>query len=206
MIQDHSMIGVIRLLPAVLYTTNGGISTTSWTVTPPVAPTAGNLLIIVRGGVQSTTPTLPAGWTEFASGIFRNRFFYKVATSSEPSSYSWTESSTLGGGYKYFEIANVDDITLVNNLSVTSAGAVATISPGSYDLDAPSISITSLALPTSDNTWGTDNGFTNYGTSGSFKVEYKITPDVKNSVTVNWSGTSRSTITKLITLRGKIIR
>jgi Bacterial Ig domain len=79
------------------------------TIPAPAAVTAGNVLLAaidVRGGPAITAP---AGWTFVrmdANGtVIRQAVYWKVATSAEPASYTWTFSASqaAAGGIAAFE-------------------------------------------------------------------------------------------------------
>ncbi len=71
----------------------GGTDQTSLAVNKPSGVVAGHLLLaaIVSNNADATPPS---GWTEFqdSGSTLRNQLYWKIATSSEPSSYTWTFS------------------------------------------------------------------------------------------------------------------
>ncbi len=70
-----------------------GVDQTSITVNKPLGVAAGHLLLaaIVSNSADATPPS---GWTEFvdAGSQLRNQLYWKIATASEPASYTWTFS------------------------------------------------------------------------------------------------------------------
>lgn len=77
-------------------------SVTDFTVTKPTGVASGDLLVAFMASPSATvTWTLPTGWVEAVSqasgGSHRSLMAYKVAGSSEPSSYTFTASSGVNG-------------------------------------------------------------------------------------------------------------
>ena len=92
--------------PAVSYrtsqTANNGAGSTSLTINVPAGVAANDLLVAhvaVRGNGAITAP---GGWTplvDTTNGNFiRQATYYRIAGSSEPTSYQWTFASTPAGG------------------------------------------------------------------------------------------------------------
>lgn len=97
-------------VPTIVTSTHSGTGGgSSAVVTPSVTPTAGNVLLYIVGGNQTRTPSAPAGWTNImaaTSGGGTMDIWYKVATGSEPSSYTFTFGGALTGGWSYYELSN----------------------------------------------------------------------------------------------------
>lgn len=73
-------------------TTSGGSSASSIAVTMPSGIAAGDLLIVVLShGTSLVTWGTPGGWTALAFGQ-SNAIFYRIATGSESSTYTFTPS------------------------------------------------------------------------------------------------------------------
>ena len=115
---------------------------TSLTMTKPSGVVAGNLMlaqVVVRG--DSMTVTAPVGWnlvrfqgsgfTGISTGVWQRR-----ATSSEPTTYTWTFPATaaIGGILAYRDVYAAAPV----NVSGT-----ATFGNGSPNLEAPSVTTTS---------------------------------------------------------------
>ena len=87
--------------------------TNTLTVARPANTTAGDVLVACLASNGSTVPGVPAGWTSLMSNtsIPNPRVFgyYKVATASEPDSYSWALSKVVqsaGGIARYSGVSN----------------------------------------------------------------------------------------------------
>jgi len=99
----------------------------SVTANRPTGTSTGDLLLAVfTSNNQNCTP--PAGWTELNDSeidTFRNQIFYKVATASEPTSYTFTVPSAASplvltiSGLRGLDASNLIDIEPV---AVASAG------------------------------------------------------------------------------------
>lgn len=128
--------GAWAVPPSILWgAASGNNGTNSVTITTPSTPAAGTFLIafITGSSYQSkTTVTPPSGWTfvgdYLANGTGGNYYvtgtlYTKVATSSEPSSYTWTQTATTSGG-TMLALANATAIESVG-LEGTGGGNMA---------------------------------------------------------------------------------
>src|SRR5919107_5321023 len=83
------------------HTTNTLSSQTSWPINVPAGTVEGDLLIVLLfNNVNTTGWTAPAGWTAGApifNGTVKHNVWYRIATASEPASYSWSCSSNRTG-------------------------------------------------------------------------------------------------------------
>lgn len=105
-------------------------SATSFTVNAPTSISSGNLLIAVANfnAGSAATLTAPSGWT--VVNTTANRFFaHKVATGSEPSSYTFTTSVSAAG------------TVAVMNFSGAAIDVFGTTSAASTNPTAPSITL-----------------------------------------------------------------
>lgn len=183
--------------------TQGNPTSDTYTITPGVTATEGNLLVAIIGGAQSRGfNTIPSGWTHLVSigGGRTCSLFYKVAGAGEPASYDWVLTASLTGGYWYAEITNLDTTNPILLHIGAAGGPVTTLSPGTFDVTEPCFALTYLSLA-STATWNTDNGFTSSSPAGSFKFGGKFFNSVELSQTVNWSGASNTVTAELVLLR-----
>lgn len=102
-------------------------SSSTLTIPKPANTAQGDLLVscvALNGGSISLTGA-PAGWTRIASvtSIANPKVYgyYKVATASEPTGYSWTTTSTTSGG----AIARYSGATGPDATATTAAGGAA---------------------------------------------------------------------------------
>ena len=111
---------------AVSQAVNTATSTTL-TIPKPANVAEGNLLVscVALNGGTVTATGVPAGWTRLAAATSianpKVYGFYKVATASEPASYSWTTTSTTSGG----GIATYAGAAGLDTAATTAAGAAA---------------------------------------------------------------------------------
>ncbi len=193
------------LLPTLVSTAQGIGSTNTYTVTPAVTPTSGNMIIITGGGTQNrTVVTPPTGFTTVATagGVGgTNVLFWKIAGGSEPASYSIVWSGILGGGWTFTELKNIADTSPV----LTQVGGG--VAPGtslalpSYDVTVPSYAIT-YASKSSTSAWTANNSFGNVNPSGQHKVaRRRYTVPAFGEVTT-WSGTSETVLADLVVFKG----
>jgi hypothetical protein len=95
------------------------------TVTRPTTVSAGDVLIgLVASGDQSISP--PAGWTEFMDAAYGVRVhgFYKVATGSEATSYTFTgaaDTAILGVVSAYSGVDQANPIDIAATILATGA-------------------------------------------------------------------------------------
>lgn len=127
--------------------------TNSSTINKPVATQQDDLMLAVMALNDTTTITPPVGWTTLRSSTVTSSdklgIFYKIAGSSEPSSYSFDFGSNEYRVGSIVTIRNVNSTTPIN-VNATSTGSSA--SP-----TAPSITTTvsnALIVAVSDITWG----------------------------------------------------
>ena len=122
----------IALIGSSTAVTTTGATSTTLTLTKPVAVVAGSVMIAHlgynAGSNKSTTVTKPTGWVQIGlqvnNGNWWQSVFYKVATASEPTSYTFTISRTsniVGGILAY---SGVDNIAPIDD-TITQIGATA---------------------------------------------------------------------------------
>jgi PKD repeat protein len=99
------------------------------TIAKPSGTAAGDVLVSCLTLTSGSVTAAPAGWARFAAVIGATRpkvyGYYKVATGSEPASYSWTTSSVTGsaGIARYSGARGLDGAatTAWSNATVTTA-------------------------------------------------------------------------------------
>ncbi|MDQ8047156.1 MAG: hypothetical protein AAGC46_05975, partial [Solirubrobacteraceae bacterium] len=101
----------------------------SMTLTKPTGTTTGDLMIasIATSGWYSANSG-PSGWTELSSNGSSSTTYYKVATASEPASYTFTGPSgggNLAGGILTF--SGVDPNNPIQETQQTTSGTAATV-------------------------------------------------------------------------------
>jgi MSHA biogenesis protein MshQ len=153
---NEKWIGVIATFSPVPYSTPAGIalrsSTSSLTSTAgtsvvlnvPDAVAAGDVLLAQVAIHYDKTPTItaPSGWTFIrqdtggsAGSSVSDALYYRVATGTEPSSYTWTLSQveTSAGGIASYTGVNIDNPVDISGASVGASGTT---------LTAPSVTTT----------------------------------------------------------------
>ena len=136
--------------------TNAG-SATSITVNKPSDVVEGNLLFaVINCNAGGRTLTVPSGWTLVNTTV--NRFFaYKTADGSEPSSYTFTFSSSVSsstGGIVNLSPCNVDVV------GTTSASGVNATAPGITVTSDNSLVLLIVTANTTSNTVATPTDWT----------------------------------------------
>ena len=122
----------IALIGSSTAATTTGATSTTLTLTKPAAVVAGSVMIAHlgynAGSNKGTTVTKPTGWVQIGlqvnNGNWWQSVFYKVATASEPTSYTFTISRTsniVGGILAY---SGVDNIAPIDD-NITQIGATA---------------------------------------------------------------------------------
>lgn len=211
LLRRYGLIGGGRLRPTIVSTDIAGLASGTYTITPSVAPTAGNLLLFLMGGSQTRGLTsIPSGVTQLSitfsgSGSGSHEALYKIATGSEPASYDFVWGASLSGGWRYLEIANFDETDIFEPLVGTGALAVTSVTPdASYDILIPSMAITTLNLVTGSD-WAIDNGYADLGGANNFQTARKFFNAPALGETVNWTGSLSDLHSALIIINGKKI-
>lgn len=96
------------------------------TIAKPSGTAAGDVLVSCLTLTSGSVTAAPAGWTRFVAvtGAASPKVYgyYKVATGSEPTSYSWTTSSVTGSaGIARYSGARVLDVAATQAWSNTTA-------------------------------------------------------------------------------------
>ncbi len=138
------LAGSAQALIAYRAAASGAAPSGTLTLTVPVpgATLSGDLLVATIAVRPSTsTITAPAGWTlrirtNQSSGVANAQaIYYRVATGSEPASYSWTFSTSTGSAGGMVAFSGVDPVTPID----VSAG---TANSSSLSQPAPSVTTT----------------------------------------------------------------
>lgn len=101
---------------------NNGAGGTSINIPSPSGSQVGDVLLAqLVVSVATTNITPPFGWTMVtlipSGSSVKEAVYYKVFTSSEPSSYTWTLSSSQAATGGISSFANVDLLNPINALS-----------------------------------------------------------------------------------------
>lgn len=121
---------------AVAYRSGSNVAAefgTTLVVPKPADVSSGDLLLVAVLVYESPTPTItaPAGWTVQDTrdvGFVRQRVYSKVATDSEPASYTWTFSSlnlasAVAGAFQHVD--STSPISAVAGVTDTSVSSIA---------------------------------------------------------------------------------
>ena len=206
---NHKLIDKTYLVPSIIDTTAAIAAGATYTVTPLVTPTAGNLLIISAGGTQTRTlTTSPAGFTLLTTmgggGGGTQALWWKVATGSEPANYSIVWGAILAGGWDIMEIKDTDIISPIDFQIGGNVIAGTSLALTSYNVTRPGLAFTCVSKTLTTN-WTSDNGTTNLSGAGEHKRSYKIYSSVINNEIITWSGPSQNVIADLIYIKGRQI-
>ena len=143
-------------------TTVNTTASSTVSVTKPAGTVAGNVLVsclALNGGSVAGTG-VPAGWTPVASVTAQANpkvfGYYKVATASEPASYTWTLASSVAGGggvARYSGASGVDGAATSASGSSAASGTVAGVTTttanamlvGCMGVNSSSVTLTSPA-------------------------------------------------------------
>jgi hypothetical protein len=123
-VEDAPTGGVVRGSSS---TTVNATAATNLRMARPDGVVAGDVLVscVVLNGGSVSSSGVPAGWTELASLTSLSNpkvyGYYKVATSTEPTDYSWGTSSTTGGGV----ITRYSGTTGPDTAAASASGAAA---------------------------------------------------------------------------------
>jgi hypothetical protein len=203
LLANHGLIGRLRLVPSVVGYNQDVQAGSTYTVTPFASPTEGNLLIISCAGSNTVAVTSgPSGFTQSTLPFTGIKLFLKVATASEPGTYSITFSGALFGGSMYTEIKDSEyDLLQQRQAGPTNTNG---LSFSSYDAPNAGIAVTYSQKNLTTN-WTTDNGTVNQSGPGQHKVSHKIYPIKTTGEVITWSGPIQTVSTELFFINGKLI-
>lgn len=207
LLANHGVIGGVWLIPSLISRTAATQSGTTFTITPLVTPTSGNLIVILSGGTQTrTTVTPPTGFTEESTaggGSGTSKLFWKVAGGSEPANYTIDWSGTLNGGIAIIEYSNADTNSPIGmHIGANAIGTSAALP--SHSITTPGVTLTYIAK-SGTSVWSADNSYTNITPSGEFRYATKTYNAVATGQNVSWSGTSETVNADLVLIKGKLI-
>lgn len=184
---------------SMVHTRTGNVSGTSFTITPLTTPALGDILFVHVGNTVTTDPTaitVPSGWVSMTStsGSPGMGLWYKIATASEPATYTFTLPSS-NWGWEYFNMRGVyvgpgANYTLCPKLDIV--GAPGTYTSPTFVISTPGIAI-SLLSKTTTTAWDPSVGWTLVTGSGQAKSGYKIFSDIDTSESITWALTAGGT-------------
>lgn len=110
---------------AVANISSQATGTQSAVVTAPASISAGDLLVAhCSSGTSNGTFTPPSGWTSIAntssSGYPTDQAFYKIATGSEPGTYTFTFSSSVSVSARIVHITGAQSSPIMAETAATS--------------------------------------------------------------------------------------
>jgi len=196
-LQSHSKIEIQRLIPSWRSASQSGnfITNTIFTITPATPPIAGNLMWISIGGQgnRAVTGGPSGGWVAYPAdpgmgALVTGANWFKIATDSEPASWTATFSASLPGGWTFSEFENVETAQPYSTNGASTGGIQATtlVMPN-YQIICPGISLAAIYKGSSLTGWAADNGYSTYGGSGQHRRAFKAFsyPILEN---FSWSG------------------
>lgn len=217
----HILLGSPWALVPTLSQNQGAVpNTTNLTVTHGLTIVEGRVLLLILSGSQVTTSiTPPSGWTRIGFQATANRFFdvyAKIATASEPSSYSFSFSPSFQGMWRIIQVNNLA-VDLATGMpmvqldvvrSTSGSGSALSIVETPYNITFPCLAICMAASTGSvDSTITITNSFVPGPTShaGSAKIWYRIysEPALNEQPTIDTKGLTM--LTRVLILSGKRI-
>lgn len=215
----HGVLGnPWALVPTVNQNQDAVPNTTNLTITHGLSPSQGQVMLIILSGSSSTTSiTPPSGWTRVGFLAASNRFFdvySKIATSSEPSSYSFSFSPNFQGMWRMIVASNLE-VNLATGMPMihlntikasqgSSAALPATDNP--YNITFPCLAICMASTTGAvDNTVTITNSFIPgiSGHAGSAKIWYRVYsgPALNEQPTIDTKGLNF--LVRMLILSGK---
>ena len=150
---------------------------------PTYVPTAGDLLVINVGGVDTRTCGTLAGWTKITRNTTGNGtaiLFYKIADGSEVGAtytLTWAEGA-LRGGFAISVWNNVDTVNPLRDWAFTTApvtGLSLTLPVQPTPIGVITLSDSQFASNINNGSWLMNNGFENVGgMSAGASCYYKV--------------------------------
>ena len=165
--------GIVR--ESVSERTNTAAATTL-TIPKPAGTAQGDVVVscISLSGGTIGAAGVPAGWTPLASvtAVANPRVYgyYKVATSSEPASYSWTTSSTSSGGSitRYSGASGLDTPAKSASGAAASSGSVPEVTTTTQN----AMLVGCMSVNSSSATLTSPNGMSQVVETGARKFEF----------------------------------
>lgn len=142
---------------------NNAAGSTSLAITKPTGVTQGDVMVAAITASGTGTITAPSGWTAIKNTtqgtVLRQAVYYKVATASEASSYSWslgTSRSAAGGIADYSGVNQTVPVDASATGTAASGNAVApsvtTSAANDLVIAAAAFATTTTVTPASDTT------------------------------------------------------
>ncbi|HYW24387.1 MAG TPA: Ig-like domain-containing protein, partial [Terriglobales bacterium] len=143
--------------------------TNGTTVAAPAGVAAGDVLVAsmeLDGSTVTVTP--PAGWTRAlnttaASGtpsVFHAQVWYRVATASEPTSYTWNVSGSSWTDIGVVDYVNVDPTSPLDAAAGIDAGNTATPATPSVTTTRPGDLVAAMFVNFDGGSWAAGSGMT----------------------------------------------
>jgi hypothetical protein len=194
----HTLIAMGHVAPTRISSQHTDYtSSTTWGFTLPSTPAQGNLMVIVVGGIQSRTVTLPGGWAFQSNMLTLNGsnthvIGYKIAGVSE-GNFNVTFNANLQGAIDYYELSGVDasiNYAATFDISVNQSGGGLTSAPSNtFNIPRPSFVITAV-LWDDTRQFTTNNGFAQLTSTSRSHTAYRRYTAPASSQQVTWSKVS----------------
>lgn len=123
-----AMVPVHAAGPALRSVSTSTASGAAFTVAAPAGESSGDVLIAALQGNGPGAVTAPSGWTLIGSASAGGDVtvtYYKVAGSSEPSSYSWSSSVSMSGSIAILDYTGIDPTAPLNAWAGNSGSGTA---------------------------------------------------------------------------------
>lgn len=205
-------------VPSVNQNQDAVASTTNLTITHGLTIVEGRVLLIILSGSSATTSiTPPAGWTRVGFLNAPNRFYdvyAKIATASEPSSYSFTFSPSFQGMWRMMQVSDLEvnlatgmpmiHLNVIKAAQGSDAALPATDNP--YNITFPCLAICMASTTGAvDSTVTITNSFAPGASShaGSSKIWYRVysSPALNEQPTIDTKGLNF--LVRMLILSGK---
>lgn len=172
-------------------------SLSSWTVNAPSGIVSGELLLT---SLQATVApnAVPSGWTLVNSNTAaspRQYVYWKLATGSEPASYTWGFASGSSGWAQVHRINGVHQTTPVASSSVNVANPVALPSLTPPTVDCLELAFVILASGAAQTWTAADAGFTNHYTLSAGHLNLTAQPSLFRQALATTAATGIETFT-----------
>ena len=169
---------------------------TSLRIARPDGVVAGDVLVscVTLNGGSVNSSGVPAGWTQLAAltSLSNPKVFgyFKVATGTEPADYSWTTSSTTGGGViaRYSGAAGPDGPVTSASGAAASSGTVGEVTTTT----ANAMLVGCMGVNSSSATLSSPAGMTEVAETGArrFELADGLQPAAGASGTKTWTFSS----------------
>lgn len=167
-------------------------SSSTWAFTLPVAPTNGNLMILLVGGIQSRTVTFPVGWTQASlnpsNGSQTHIIAWKTAGPSESTGFNVIISASMQGAIEYIELSDTDPISsmVIGSSVLQPTGSYSSAISGVITYSRPMFVI-STALWNDTMQFTTNNSFRILAGIGRMQSAWRAFNRSLSSFSVTWS-------------------